>query len=82
MSRYESLPVFGHSECGSDCSLNEATGRDDMEQEEDLPGGLPPITEAPRVPTTTGPVSTDGWKDNESYHSGRSNDQIEHSALH
>jgi len=82
MSRYEPLPVFGHSECGSDCSLNEATERDDMELEEDLTGGLPPITEAPRVPTTTGPVSTDGWKDNESYHSGRSNDEIEHSALH
>ena len=53
-----------------------------MELEEDLTGGLQPITEAPRVPTTTGPVSTDGWKDNESYHSGRSNDEIEHSALH
>ena len=82
MSRYEPLPVFGHSECGSDCSLNEATEGDDMKLEEDLTGGLPPITEAPRVPTTTGPVSTDRWKDKESYHSGRSNDEIEHSALH
>jgi len=53
MSHYEPLPVFGHSECGLDCSLNEATERDDMELEEDLTGGLPPITEAPRVPTTT-----------------------------
>jgi len=53
-----------------------------MELEEDLTGGLPPITEAPRVPTTTGPVSTDGWKDHESYHSGRMNDEVKHSALH
>jgi len=53
-----------------------------MELEEDLTGGLPPITEALRVPITMGPVSTDGWKDNESYLSGRSNDEIEHSALH
>jgi len=82
MSRYEPLPVFGHSECGSDCSLNEATEQADMELEEDLTRGLPPITEAPRVPTATGPASTDRWKENESYHSGRSNNEIKHSALH
>jgi len=82
MSHYEPLPVFGHSECGSDCNLNEATGRDDMGLEEDLTGGLLPITEAPRVRTTTGPVNTDGSKDDENYHSGRSNDEIEHAALH
>jgi len=82
MSRYEPLPVFGHSECGSDCCLNEVTERDDIELEEDLTGDLSSITEALRVPTTTGPVSTDGWKDNENYHSARSNDEIKHSALH
>jgi len=60
MSRYEPLPVFRHSECRSDCSLNKAREREDMELEEDLTGGLPPIKEAPRVPTTTGPVSSDG----------------------
>jgi len=53
-----------------------------MELEEDLTGGLPPVTEAQRVPTTMGPVSADGWKDNESYHSGLLNDEIEHSAFH
>jgi len=60
MSLYEPLQVFGHTECGSDYSLNEATEQDDMELKEDLTGGLQPVTEAPRVPTTTGPVSTDG----------------------
>jgi len=82
MSSYQPLPGFRHSEGGSDCTLNKATEQDDKELEEDLTGGLPPITEAPRVPTTTGPVSTDGWKATESYHSGQSNDEIEHSALH
>jgi len=53
-----------------------------MELKEDLTGGLPPITEAPKVPTTTRPVSTDGGKDYDSYHSGRSNDEIVHWALH
>ena len=77
--------ISGHSDCGSDCSLDNATERDYMELEEDLTGGQPPTTEDTMPPITEEPeppFPTDGWEDNESYHSGRSVEEIEHSALH
>ena len=76
MSRYEPLPYFGYSQCGSDGRLNDVMEQDNMELQENLSEGLPPISEDPRQ------VVTNGWKDNESYHSGRSDDEIEYSVLH
>ena len=77
----EPLLVFGDSECGYDCTLKEATERDNMELEEDITGDLPPIKETRRVPTTTGRVETNRCKDKDNSHSGRWDDEIEHSAL-